>query len=74
MAVILAYGSPALGHLFPLAALLRELAARGHQVYLRTMSAGVAKARAVGINAERSIRGSRTSSRRTGWREIHWTC
>jgi MGT family glycosyltransferase len=52
MAVILAYGSPALGHLFPLAALLRELAARGHQVHLRTMSAGVAKARAVGINAE----------------------
>jgi UDP:flavonoid glycosyltransferase YjiC (YdhE family) len=52
MAVILAYGSPALGHLFPLAALLRELAARGHQVHLRTMSAGVAKARAAGINAE----------------------
>jgi UDP:flavonoid glycosyltransferase YjiC (YdhE family) len=44
MAVILAYGSPALGHLFPLAALLTELAERGHQVHLRTMSTGVAKA------------------------------
>src|ERR1700753_3072268 len=41
MAVILAYGSPALGHLYPLAALLRELAARGHQVHLRTLAAGV---------------------------------
>jgi MGT family glycosyltransferase len=52
MAVILAYGSPALGHLFPLAALLGELAERGHQVHLRTMSAGVAKLQAAGINAE----------------------
>ena len=52
MAVILAYGSPSLGHLFPLAALLSELAERGHQVHLRTMSSGVGKARAAGINAE----------------------
>jgi MGT family glycosyltransferase len=52
MAVILAYGSPALGHLFPLAALLSELAERGHQVHLRTMSTGVAKAQAAGIYAE----------------------
>ena len=52
MAVILAYGSPALGHLFPLAALLSELAERRHQVHLRTMSAGVARAHAAGINAE----------------------
>jgi MGT family glycosyltransferase len=52
MAVILAYGSPALGHLFRLAALLRELVERGHQVHLRTMSSGVAKAQAAGIYAE----------------------
>jgi UDP:flavonoid glycosyltransferase YjiC (YdhE family) len=52
MAVFLAYGSPALGHLFPLAALLSELVERGHQVHLRTMSTGVAKAQAAGIYAE----------------------
>ncbi|BBX48866.1 glycosyltransferase [Mycobacterium cookii] len=52
MAVILAYGSPSLGHLFPLAALLSELVGRGHQVHLRTMLSGVGKARAAGINAE----------------------
>lgn len=52
MAVILAYGSPSLGHLLPLAALLSELVDRGHQIHLRTMSSGVEKARAVGIMAE----------------------
>lgn len=52
MAVILAYGSPALGHLYPLAALLRELTARGHQVHLRTMAAEVGTMRAVGVHAE----------------------
>ncbi len=52
MAVILAYGSPALGHLYPLAALLVELAARGHQVHLRTMASEVATMRAVGVHTE----------------------
>ncbi|MBV8860982.1 MAG: glycosyltransferase family 1 protein [Mycobacterium sp.] len=52
MAVILAYGSPALGHLFPLAALLSELAYRGHHVHLSTMSGGVNYMRAAGIHAE----------------------
>ena len=52
MAVILAYGSPALGHLFPLAALLSELAERGHHVHLHTMSGGVKDMRAAGIHAE----------------------
>ncbi len=51
MAVILAYGSPALGHLFPVAALLTELAERGHQVHLLTMSSGVADMGAAGIHA-----------------------
>lgn len=52
MAVILAYGSPALGHLYPLGALLRELAGRGHQVHLRTLAGGVAAMRAIGVHAE----------------------
>ncbi|KQH80721.1 glycosyl transferase [Mycobacterium gordonae] len=51
MAVILAYGSPALGHLYPMAALLGELTARGHQVHLRTMSSEVAGMRAAGVHA-----------------------
>ncbi|MBB3602322.1 MGT family glycosyltransferase [Mycolicibacterium sp. BK556] len=51
MAVILAYGSPALGHVFPLAALLVELARRGHQVHLRTMADQVGAMRAAGLNA-----------------------
>lgn len=52
MAVILAYGSPALGHLLPIGALLDELTRRGHQVHLRTMAAGVAGARTAGLHAE----------------------
>jgi len=52
VAVILAYGSPALGHLLPVGALLRELARRGHDVHVRTMSAGVPTMRAVGVHAE----------------------
>ncbi|OMC22111.1 glycosyltransferase [Mycobacterium colombiense] len=52
MAVILAYGSPALGHLLPTGALLAELVQRGHDVHLRTMSAGVPAMRSVGVHAE----------------------
>ncbi len=52
MAVILAYGSPALGHLLPTAALLAELLRRGHDVHLRTMSAGVSTMRSAGVHAE----------------------
>ena len=52
MSVILAYGSPALGHLLPVGALLRELAQRGHDIHVHTMSAGVAMMRAVGLHAE----------------------
>jgi MGT family glycosyltransferase len=52
MAVILAYGSPALGHVYPLAALLVELAQRGHQVHLRTMAGQVDAMRAAGLRAE----------------------
>lgn len=52
MAVILAYGSPALGHLYPMGALLVELVARGHQVHVRTMAGQVATMRRFGVNAE----------------------
>jgi MGT family glycosyltransferase len=41
MATILAYTSPALGHLLPMCALLTELSSRGHTIHVRTMSAGV---------------------------------
>ena len=52
MAVILAYGSPALGHLLPLGALLSELARRGHEVHVRTMSAARPTIRRAGQHAE----------------------
>lgn len=52
MAVILAYGSPALGHLYPLAALLAELGKRGHRIHLRTMAAEVDAMRGIGFHAE----------------------
>src|SRR5581483_9805065 len=52
MATILAYTSPALGHLLPMSALLRELSARGHQIHLRTLSAGLATGRRMGFDTE----------------------
>jgi MGT family glycosyltransferase len=52
MAVILAYGSPALGHLYPLGSLLGELTGRGHRIHLRTLAAEVATMRQFGIHAE----------------------
>lgn len=51
MAVILAYGSPALGHVYPLSALLVELARRGHRVHLRTMAGQIDNMRALGLHA-----------------------
>ena len=41
MATILAYTSPALGHLLPISALLLELSRRGHTVHVRTLSTSV---------------------------------
>lgn len=52
MAVILAYGSPSLGHLYPMGAQLVELVQRGHQVHLRTMAGQVATMRQVGVHTE----------------------
>ncbi|BBX71276.1 glycosyltransferase [Mycolicibacterium psychrotolerans] len=51
MSTILAYTSPALGHLLPMSALLAELTARGHRVHLRTLAGGVETARAQGFSA-----------------------
>ncbi|BBY17300.1 glycosyltransferase [Mycolicibacterium litorale] len=52
MATILAYTSPSAGHLFPMLALLGELAGRGHRVHVRTYAAGVPVARAAGMAAD----------------------
>lgn len=41
MAKILAYTSPALGHALPISALLSELSGRGHEIRLRTLTAGI---------------------------------
>src|ERR1700736_3468036 len=50
MATILAYTSPALGHLFPISALLTELHTRGHTIALRTLAAGVSTGRELGFD------------------------
>ena len=52
MARILAYTSPALGHLFPFSALLLELSARGHEIQLRTLSTGVDMGRRLGFTTD----------------------
>jgi len=52
MATILAYTSPALGHLFPFSALLSELSSRGHRIHLRTLSSGVELGRKLGFTTE----------------------
>jgi MGT family glycosyltransferase len=49
VANILAYTSPALGHLFPITALLTELHRRGHSIALRTLADGVAIGSALGF-------------------------
>ncbi|OBF36289.1 glycosyl transferase [Mycobacterium sp. ACS1612] len=51
MATVLAYTSPALGHLLPISALLSELSDRGHRIHLRTLSSGVALAERLGFAA-----------------------
>ena len=52
MATILAYTSPALGHLLPMSALLSELSSRGHRVHVRTLSTGVEIGRELGFAAD----------------------
>jgi UDP:flavonoid glycosyltransferase YjiC (YdhE family) len=52
MARILAYTSPARGHLYPLTPILDELRARGHRIALRTLSSGVELMRSRGFDCE----------------------
>ena len=51
MARVLAYTSPARGHLFPLTPILTELRERGHDVALRTMASQVPLMRKLGFDA-----------------------
>ena len=51
MSRILAYTSPARGHLFPLTPILDELQARGHSVCVRTQASEVPRMRARGYAA-----------------------
>ncbi len=52
MATILAYTSPARGHVFPLLPTLLELRARGHTVHVRTLASEVPRLRGLGLLAE----------------------
>ncbi len=51
MAHVLAYTSPARGHLFPLISILDELQQRGHQVAVRTLAAEIPLLTARGFDA-----------------------
>lgn len=51
MARVLAYTSPARGHLFPLVPILLQLRERGHDVSVRTLAAEVEPMRALGLDA-----------------------
>jgi MGT family glycosyltransferase len=52
MSTILAYTSPALGHLFPMTPLLLELHRRGHNVHVRTLASQVGLMRSLGLVAQ----------------------
>lgn len=52
MATILAYTSPALGHMLPISALLAELSRRGHRIRLRTLSECVDLGQRLGFDAD----------------------
>jgi MGT family glycosyltransferase len=74
MPSLLAYTSPAAGHLFPLLPGLHELQRRGHDVQLRTAPHLVEAARTAGLDAEpidARIPGMRSSTRRDANRLRH---
>ncbi len=48
---LLAYTSPARGHLYPLVPILEELRRRGHHIAVRTLASEVERIRALGIEA-----------------------
>jgi len=52
MARFLAYTSPARGHLYPIAGVLLELRARGHEVHVRTLASELETLRPLGLHAE----------------------
>ena len=52
MSTVLAYTSPAIGHLFPMTALLLELQERGHDVHVRTLGTHVDLMHDLGLSAE----------------------
>ncbi|MDT5220816.1 MAG: hypothetical protein QOF15_2921 [Mycobacterium sp.] len=52
MATILAYTSPAIGHVLPISALLSELSHRGHSVHLRTLSTGAEIGQRLGFTTD----------------------
>ena len=52
MARILAYTSPARGHLYPLVPILDELRSRGHQIAVRTLASEVELMRSRGFDGE----------------------
>jgi MGT family glycosyltransferase len=54
MPTILAYTSPAIGHLFPMTAILLELRERGHDIHLRTLASQVGRMQGLGL-ATRAI-------------------
>lgn len=49
VATILAYTSPALGHMLPISAVLTELSRRGNDIHLRTLSSAVANGTRLGL-------------------------
>jgi UDP:flavonoid glycosyltransferase YjiC (YdhE family) len=51
MARVLAYTSPARGHLFPVTPILDELRERGHEIALRTLASQVEQMRARDFDA-----------------------
>ena len=66
MAHVLAYTSPARGHLYPLAPVLDDLQRRGHQISVRTLASQVPLMRTAGSAHRRSATGSEHSSTGTG--------
>jgi MGT family glycosyltransferase len=51
MSTILAYTSPALGHLFPMTPLLLELRSHGHRIHVRTLAGQVDRMGSLGLEA-----------------------
>jgi len=52
MSTVLAYTSPAIGHLFPMVPLLLELKARGHEIHLCTLPKQIDAMRQLGFHTE----------------------